>query len=76
MNSPTNLAAFRLSRARVQIGSQYHGPAFDRPALRQMPAHWTLEESRPHQGDKWLAIIAGLIWVLAIVQTCLELAAR
>ena len=28
------------------IGRGYTGPDLDRPALRRMPSHWTLEESR------------------------------
>lgn len=59
---------------RVQIGSNYHGPAFDRPCLRAMPRDWQLEEAKPesHLGDKWVAIVCGLVWLFAIVQTALQ----
>ena len=37
------------------IGSKYTGPSFDRPALRQMPRHWTLEETRTQSKlARWL----------------------
>ena len=33
----------RIIAGRPIIGSRYHGPAMDRPALRRMPSHWRLE---------------------------------
>ena len=30
----------------VEIGSKYHGVQLDRPALRQLPRGWVLEETR------------------------------
>jgi hypothetical protein len=59
---------------KVAIGSRYEGPAFDRPALRQMPRHWVLEESKPRPRfvmtpDRWVAVAVALGWLFAIAQT-------
>jgi len=56
---------------KVDIGRNYH-PA---PILRQMPRHWTLEESRPPQrywwqdSGSWVAVVIVLAWIFAVVQT-------
>ena len=60
--------------SKVNIGCRYDGPAFDRPALRQMPRHWVLEESRPVQrtwlsSGQWLAIVVFVGWLFVIIQT-------
>lgn len=31
---------------KVQIGSKYTGPSFDRPCLRSLPRGWILEETK------------------------------
>ena len=59
---------------KVNIGSRYEGPALDRPALRQMPSHWVLEESRPVRrtvlsSGAWLAIVVVVGWLFVIIQT-------
>lgn len=64
--------------SKVQIGSKYYGPDFDRPCLRAMPVSWRLEETQPakHQGDKWVWIVVSLVWLFAITQTILEWSAK
>lgn len=61
--------------SRVEIGSKYDGPCFDKPCLRQLPRHWTLEESkRDHRPawyrkvPTWAAIILVLWFLLGFVQ--------
>ena len=61
---------------KIEIGSKYDGPCFDKPCLRQMPRHWILEEARPKPKEpaKWLKIIL-LVWlILGIVQLAKALA--
>jgi len=56
---------------KVDIGRNYH-PA---PILRQMPRHWTLEESKPvkprwwQNSGNWVAVVIVLAWIFAAVQT-------
>ena len=46
----------------TRIGAKYAGPAFDRPALRQMPRDWQLSEPRVN----WPAIrVIG--WTAALI---------
>jgi hypothetical protein len=45
---------------KVEIGSKYEGPSWDRPCLRQMPREWTLEETR----KTWWQVIALWVWRL------------
>lgn len=35
-----------MNDIKVQIGCRYEGEPWDRPALRQMPRHWVLEETK------------------------------
>lgn len=45
---------------KVEIGSKYTGPCWDRPALRQMPRHWVLEETK----KGWVETLALWVWRL------------
>lgn len=47
---------------KIEIGSKYEGPCWDRPALRQLPRHWVLEETKVSWG-RWL-----LLWVWRVVR--------
>ena len=44
------------------IGSKYTGPAFDRPALRQMPRDWKLEVETEWSALGVIASVAALIF--------------
>lgn len=62
----------RQQRAlKVDIGRNY----WPSPILRQMPRHWTLEESRKpaprwwQQSGTWVAVTIVLAWIFAAVQT-------
>jgi hypothetical protein len=44
------------------IGSKYTGPAFDRPALRQMPRDWKLEVETEWSALRVIASVAALIF--------------
>lgn len=52
---------------RPQIGSEYDGPCFDRPCLRQLPEHWQLDLPQPTFRD-WLQQAIGTL-VSALVHT-------
>lgn len=56
-----------------QIGVAYRGPRFDRPALRQRPRGWVLEESKPQprriSPDGFVLIAAIAAWAFCVVQT-------
>lgn len=59
---------------KVAIGSKYQGPSFDRPCLRQMPSHWTLEETRKKprpflSPDAWVMVAVIVGWLFVVVQT-------
>lgn len=60
-----------------QIGSRYYGADWSRPALRQLPRHWVLEETRDDMRRApwckvrrwlWLAFLAtvALGYVVAV----------
>lgn len=51
--------------SKIEIGSKYDGPCFDKPCLRQMPREWILEESRqePRDPAMWLKILL-LVWLI------------
>lgn len=71
------MMTYRQHQALQRIGSRYHGPDLQRPALRQMPREWVLEGARKPKRlspDAWVLIACGLGWVFAFAQTCLELA--
>ena len=55
---------------KVEIGSKYEGPCYDRECLRQMPRHWVLEEARPRPNEtaKWLKLVLLAWLILGIVQ--------
>jgi hypothetical protein len=61
----------RYRNLKVEIGRHYY-PA---PILRQMPRHWTLEESKKpaarwwQRPGTWVAVTVVLAWVFAIAQT-------
>ena len=48
--------------SRPIIGSKYTGPAWDRPALRQMPPDWKLDE--PKDESVLLPIVGCALGVL------------
>lgn len=52
------------------IGEHYFGEHYDRPAIRQMPRHWVLEETRQKRKDLslWAKIVLTVWLVLALVQ--------
>ncbi len=62
----------REHRQKVAIGSKYAGIPFDRPALRQMPRHWTLDLSEPARKplspDAWVAIACVLAVLVGVAQ--------
>ena len=41
-------------KCKVEIGSKYEGPCWDKPALRAMPREWRLEEQK----------VSWFLWVL------------
>lgn len=59
---------------KIQIGSRYAGPAFDRPALRKLPAGWTLEEARRptrrwwQSPDRWVGIACAVAYIVLTAQ--------
>ena len=56
--------------SKVEIGSKYNGPAWDRPCLRQLPRHWQLEEAKKPPTD-WGKAGTVLLWLagtLAVLQ--------
>ena len=57
--------------SQVQIGSKYDGPCLDKPCLRQMPRHWTLEETRPQrvQWERWMTVALVLVLLISCAQT-------
>ena len=51
---------------KVIIGSKYEGPSWDRPALRQLPRYWVLEETRDRfvfwrQEDFWVGVATVVV---------------
>lgn len=56
---------------KVTIGRDY----YPSPVLRQMPKHWTLEETRRPEprwwqdGGVWVGIVTVMAFVFAVVQT-------
>lgn len=59
--------------SKIQIGSKYEGPAFDRPALRQLPPGWVLDEPKRqpklHKGDSVVLILCLLLGLAAVIQS-------
>lgn len=57
--------------SRVEIGSKYEGPAWDRPCLRQMPRQWMLEETRPEpvKWERWMTVLLALFLLVSCAQT-------
>ena len=55
---------------KVDIGSKYQGPDWDRPALRQLPREWVLEEVRETFRPRWyrraeaVALVILALWLL------------
>jgi hypothetical protein len=46
-----------------QIGSKYNGPPLDRPALRQLPHGWIVEDPDPDQ-----TTFGGLgVWLVMLI---------
>lgn len=65
--------------SKVEIGSRYEGPCYDRPALRQMPRHWVLEEARRRPSTPWwqridraVAIVVALLVLVACAQAAIR----
>ena len=65
--------------SKVEIGSKYDGPCFDKPCLRQMPRHWVLEEAELNRRlswwqrtDRWVVIIIALLLLIACAQAALR----
>ena len=56
--------------SKVQIGSRYDGPCFDKPCLRQMPRHWQIEEAKPPKQEAalWLKVVLLAWLILGLVQ--------
>lgn len=61
--------------SKVEIGSKYDGPCFDKPCLRRLPIGWVLEGSiKPdrfrwwQRTDKWVAIVVALLLLVACAQ--------
>ena len=47
---------------KVEIGCKYQGPSWDRPALRQLPRHWVLEENKVSP-VQWI-----LLWIWRVLR--------
>ena len=51
------------------IGQNYAGPNFDRPALRRLPSHWVLEETRraPAWWRFWASIDRVIVFASVVI---------
>lgn len=55
---------------------------FDRPALRQLPRSWTLEELRPtvrrwwQSPDRWVGIACAIAYLVLIAQAVAQMGAE
>lgn len=60
-----------MSEPKIKIGSMYQGIPFDRPCIRQLPRHWTLETEKRTvlTPGFWVGAVTVMAWVFAIVQT-------
>ena len=65
----------RIIAGRPIIGSNYHGPAMDRPVLRRMPKHWQLEDAKrsPAWWRGWRLVERLALVVIGIVAYLAEL---
>lgn len=61
----------REALSKVQIGIAYTGARFDRPAVRQLPRDWVLEEAKPKRKgispDAWVLIACAIGCVFCLV---------
>lgn len=52
------------------IGSRYEGPRLDRPALRQLPSGWVIEEARkpiPAWWRFWANPDRLIVWLVVVI---------
>lgn len=70
----------RETLSKIEIGSRYQGVPFDRPALRQMPREWIIEEEPSwskwwRDGGNWVGVFTYAVGFCMLVSIVRQLAA-